>query len=54
MAVHDVKVLVSSPEYIPSDAVLTENDEIAGPEDKKGKNWCIFFLQFFNFFQKKI
>lgn len=38
MAVHHVKVLVSSPEYIPSDTQITENDEIAGPEDKKGKD----------------
>lgn len=35
MAIHNIKVLVSCPEYIPSDAQLTENDETAAPEEQK-------------------
>lgn len=42
LAIHNIKVLVSCPEYIPSDAQLTENDETAAPEEqkdeKKGKS----------------
>lgn len=36
MAIHEVQVLVSSPEYIPNDVQISENDESAEPEDKTG------------------
>lgn len=46
MAIHQIKVMVSSPEYIPSDMELTENDEAAEPEKKKSK-FCLlaFFMK---------
>lgn len=50
MAIHNVKVLVSSPEYIPSDMQLTENDEAAAPEEKKGKNFKRKNLKFCSIF----
>lgn len=45
MAIHHINVLVSSPEYVPSDVTTAENDEIAEPEDKK-KGKLDFFRPF--------
>lgn len=41
IAIHNIKVLVSCPEYIPSDVQIEENDETAAPEEKKGENFSL-------------